>query len=127
MTMFTPQAAEAIDWLFKCIPERHFNSFRDDMDCAMRVVLQKYGFDQAVIDGFNVNQLVADRIPTFITVPVTLYEGQGKYAQRRSGNFPQIYAFKDGEWAKSRLTLAEVKSMSITAVPGNMKIRSDKL
>ncbi|EAW2493133.1 hypothetical protein KS527_004464 [Salmonella enterica] len=124
MSLLTPNASEAIDWLFKRIPDRHFDNFRDDMEDAMRAVLQKYGFDQALIDGFNVNKLVADRAPSMSSLKVTIYEGKNCYAQATSG---RMFVKKNGEWTKSTMSLADVKAMSITAIPGIIKIRSDKL
>ncbi|ELK5289448.1 hypothetical protein Q6670_004117 [Salmonella enterica] len=131
MTLLTHEAAEAIEWLRLRIPDRYFDSFRDEMETAMRDVLERYGFDQELVDGFGVKQLLARRIPInpasspiigrMTSVRVTMYVGGGRWAVDDNGKvYEQDLA---GVWRASLMTLDEVKANSTTYSPTIIQIR----
>ena len=131
MTLLTHEAAEAIEWLRLRIPDRYFENFRHEMEGAMREVLERYGFDQELVDGFGVKQLLARRIPInpascptigkMTSVRVTVYVGGGRWAVDEDGKvYEQDMA---GVWHTSLMTLEEVKANSTTYSPTIIQIR----
>lgn len=131
MALLTHEAAEAIEWLRLRIPDRYFDNFRDELEGAMREVLERYGFDQELVDGFAVKRLLARRIPINLPtspaigkmepVRVTLYAGGGRWAVDEECHvYEQDMA---GMWHLSLMTVEEVRANSTTYSPTTIQIR----
>ncbi|EMD0638916.1 hypothetical protein VPZ60_004332 [Salmonella enterica] len=132
MPLLTHEAAEAIEWLRVRIPDRYFPSFQSELEDAMLDVLRKYGFDQQLVDGFNVKRLLARRFPmnpvsaplaAMVSVRVTMYVGEARWAVDEFGT---VFAQDEhGAWHVSTLSLDDVKASSTTYSETTIQIRSN--
>lgn len=127
MALLTAEASQAIEWMRQRMPDGIFDMFQAELERAISPVVAKFGFDQELTDAFSVKKLVADREPIIMgddnrkTLKVDIYGGSGTYAVTRDGD---VYTkLTSGGWRKSRLTLAEVVSRSITKVSGTIKLK----
>lgn len=126
MALLTAEASQAIEWIRQRMPDGIFEMFQEELECAMRPVIAKFGMNKELTDAFNVVRLVADREPLIIQddekqiLKADIYSGQGTYAITRSGDI--FVRDKKGDWRRSRLTVREIIARSITKVSGTIKV-----
>lgn len=126
MTLLTPEASQAIEWMRQRMPDGIFNMFQSELEAALTPVIAKFGFDKELTDAFHVQKLVADREPLLIpqdnkqSLKADIYNGNGTYAITGNGDV-YVHTAK-GNWRLSRLSKEEVISRSITRVSGTIKV-----
>lgn len=98
MSLLTPEAAEALHWMRKRMPNLANDYFMWDMEVALRTVLTRYGMDDQLVKAFNVEKIVCERDPVPVN-PDTV-----KIMAQVYKHFTGFYAITDSGLVFRRVT-----------------------